>query len=738
MMKKYGTFLLVIVIMILVFSFASMLEYRHSIEQEQNSLREDILLVQTNIENMISSRIINANVFAGLIELDREIDKELFDIFANKIYDSESHVVKDIVFITDTTITHVYPTYLGEGAIGIDLATIPEQRELLLYSKNKRETVFFGPVDLVEGGKGIIVRVPVVVEDIYYGIVAIVFDYSNFIEESGLKNLALINNVILEGRDPLSEYSTIIWSNVSGEVDNYITEKIYLHEVEWYIKAIPINGWNGFSPLLFLIIAVGLFVCIGSTTAYIKELRLKNELEKVNMGLQDTVKELAESKIELVDKYNEIFEKESFIQHQADHDELTGLYNRRLFRENLSEAISEGKSGLVVLLDIDDFKNINDIHGHLYGDELLKTFANTMKAVLKDSCRIYRFGGDEFLILFEQNYDDSKIKSSSEEIKDKLKARITKKIGSPMTLSTGVVRYPSQGKDVESLLIRADVAMYKSKNSGKNQLTIFEESLLVDLDRRIGIENHIRRALSNYEFEMNYQPIINTITGEIVSFEALIRLKNRVYSPIEFIDVAETSGFIVPLGEWILEEVFAKIASWIEDGLSPKPVAINLSPRQLIEPTFRNTFFKLIKQYNISMDLIEVEITENVFLENEEENIAVLRELRDNGIKVSMDDFGTGYSSLKYLTYLPIDKVKIDKSLKDQLIALDNSKVLSGIITMVHGLGMKVVAEGIEEADEWQYLADIGCDYLQGYLFSRPVADEFIPELLNSKPYVNK
>ena len=672
MVKKYGISLLISVIMALIFTFAASMEYRHSVEQEQDSLREDLVNIQTNIENMISSRIINANVFAGLIELDKMIDKENFDVLAAKVYDYESHVVKDIVFITDTTISYVYPARLAEGSIGIDLNTMPEQKELLNYTKDENKTIFLGPLDLVEGGQGIVVRVPVAIDGEYYGQVGIVFDYNNFIEESGLKDSAQKNKIFLEGNNPISKEIASIWTNGYEESENYVAVKLYMHDIEWWVKGKPIKGWSGDSLLFYIIIIVGIMLTIVAGMVCQKEYNLKVKLKKANEGLEEKIYQLAENKKELLEKYNVIRQKENYIQNLADHDELTGLYNRRIFRQHLKTAINEGKQGIVILIDIDDFKNINDIHGHLYGDELLKIFAKSMVDAFRNDCKIYRFGGDEFLILVESDFDDITISEYTKSIKDKLVNAIINSIPSPITLSSGVVKYPEQGQDVESLLIRADIAMYKSKDSGKNKLTIFKEALLQSLDYKIRIETHLRQAILNNEFSMYYQPIIDALTGEIVSFEALIRLNDYSYTPVEFIEVAEATGLIVPLGEWILEEVFSRVSSWQAKGLNPKPVAINLSPRQLVEPSFRNMFFDKIKKANIPMELIEIEITENVFLENEEANIAILREFRSCGIKVSMDDFGTGYSSLSYLTYLPIDKVKIDKSLKDQLIQLDD------------------------------------------------------------------
>ncbi len=729
-LRKSLTSFITVIVLLLVFLFAAVMEYRYEIEVEKDSLREELVNVAINIEGMISSRIINANGVAATIQIEQASGQNLFDLFAEGIFESEDQVVKDVVFITDTTITDVYPAYLGLDAIGVDLAKIPEQRDLLLFSKENMQTVFFGPVDLVEGGKGIIVRVPVAIEGEYYGQVAIVFDYWNFTVVSGLEDLADRNHIHLSGNDPLTNESTVIWGSGDEKDERFISETIDLYDIEWTISAMPHYSWRGTSTLFYLILIVGFITVLGATYSILRERRLKRQLQAANKDLKKTVVELAHSKEDLLRQNEEIREKERFIQQLADHDGLTGLYNRRLFTEHLTKALGEGVHGLVVLIDIDDFKNVNDIHGHVYGDELLKEFSATLHEILGNSNRLYRFGGDEFLVLFENEYDNKRIMEYASSVQQKVSEKIRRKIHSPITMSTGVVRFPEQGSDVESLLIRADVAMYKSKDSGKNQVTIFEESLLRSLDKKLRIEDHIRKALSEKAFSMYYQPIVEAGSGKVVSFEALIRLNDRAYSPMEFIQVAESTGFIIRLGEWILEEVIDKVSLWLSKGLPVKPVAINISPRQLVEPEFRQMFMEIIRKSEVPLHLIELEITENVFLENQMENIAILQDLRSAGIKVSMDDFGTGYSSLKYLTYLPIDKVKLDKSLKDQLLGMNNKNVLSGIITMVHGLGMKVVTEGIEEKREWEQLKALGCDFVQGYHFSKPVPCEDIPELL--------
>jgi diguanylate cyclase (GGDEF)-like protein len=432
-----------------------------------------------------------------------------------------------------------------------------------------------------------------------------------------------------------------------------------------------------------------------------------------------------------------VYKKEEVLKFElhrlAERDELTGLYNRRMFRKHLKNSIVSGQRGIAVLIDIDDFKHVNDIHGHIFGDKMLIDFSNAMSRVIGESGSCYRFGGDEFLAIFEGDFSPAYIKKMAREMRESIQNDMASRTLHHITMSVGVVRYPEQGVDVNTLLKKADVAMYEAKAAGKNQMKQFVEDMLVVLDKKINIETHMKKGLSEDGFEMYYQPIVDAKTEEIVSFEALIRFKDKSFSPVEFIEVAETSGMIIPLGKWILEDILSTISKWLEAGYRVRPIAINLSPRQLLDPNFRVFFFDLLSRYDIDNRLVEIEITENILLDNEDENIEVLRDLRNSGITISMDDFGTGYSSLKYLTFLPIDKVKIDKSLKDQFMVRENYELLSSIIMMVHGLGYKVVAEGIETLEELEKLRKLNCDEIQGYYFSKPLPKEEIEKVLKKE-----
>jgi diguanylate cyclase (GGDEF)-like protein/PAS domain S-box-containing protein len=417
--------------------------------------------------------------------------------------------------------------------------------------------------------------------------------------------------------------------------------------------------------------------------------------------------------------------KEEYIQYVADHDFLTGLYNRRKFTEVLTEQLNKGEKGTLILFDIDNFKDVNDTLGHVYGDKLLNKIALTLKKIECENCDIFRLGGDEFLLLVKGEEDVQEIEKYIGMILNNFYKRIkVDKIERPISASIGICSYPKDGTEIDELLKKVDIAMYKAKETGKNKYLFFSEEMQASFNKKVEIDNLLRKALKSEGFVLNYQPIIDGNTGKVISFEALLRLKDIPISPAIFIPVAEERGLIIPLGRWVIKEVIRQLKEWRDKGLELKPVAINLSPKQFYDDNLLQYLEKKITENNLDPSLIEIEITENVLVENKDENIKVLHKLKKLGVSIALDDFGTGYSSLNYLTFMPINKIKLDKSLKDKFIEQQNIQIIGSIISIAHSLNLKVVAEGVENSEEYQELKKLSCDYMQGYLFSKPLIAE--------------
>jgi EAL domain-containing protein (putative c-di-GMP-specific phosphodiesterase class I) len=269
--------------------------------------------------------------------------------------------------------------------------------------------------------------------------------------------------------------------------------------------------------------------------------------------------------------------------------------------------------------------------------------------------------------------------------------------------------------------MNADTAMYKVKRGGKNSCIYYHEDMKNEIKSKREIESILRHALKHNEFTIYYQPQVDVQTGLIVSFEALLRLKRYSIGPGVFIPIAEETGHIIEIGRWVAREVIKQLADWQRKGFPPKPVAINYSGKQLRDKEYINYVRQLLNDYNMKEEYIEIEITEGILLENDVQTIEFLGELKKYGFKIALDDFGTGYSSLNYLTYLPVNKIKLDKSINDKFLELDNNKVMESLISLAHSLNLTITAEGIEDWDKFLKLMQSNCDYIQGYLFSKPL-----------------
>lgn len=457
-----------------------------------------------------------------------------------------------------------------------------------------------------------------------------------------------------------------------------------------------------------------------------------DELSTQHKEMQEKNEQLVASEEELRAQLEEIDEQKEYINYLAYHDPLTGLPNRRSFIDFLSEKAVSGNTGAVILLDLDDFKEINDTQGHVFGDRVLESIAKRLQEMAGPNLFLSRFGGDEFLLYLEceENYLDLEytLKEMCHVFNDKL--RIDHK-DIAIRFSMGVSLLPLDSRDVNQLVANADLAMYSVKSSGKNGYQLYDAAMMEEQRNRANIELILADAIENDGFAMVYQPKVDIKTGKIYAYEALLRLKKYNISPNLFIGIAEKNGSIIKISRIVTTIVVAQIAKWRKTGLDVKPVSINFSPYQLHDKEYIDFLEELLIQYEVEPELLEIEITENAMLENQNATMIFLKRLKELGIKISIDDFGTGYCSLNYLTFLPIDIVKLDRSLSLKFLAIDNVKVMDSLISLVHSLGLSVVAEGIEQLDQVNRLRRSNCDYIQGFYFSRPLEADLIPTINN-------
>lgn len=716
-----------------LFSLSAYYEYDRSVENEKRIVKDHLTVVQTSLDHIIQSRMISASSLVSFISSENQMPKEHFDVFAKEIFDDGS-LIRGIFYITDTTITHMYPED-QKNVIGVDLAEIEDQRDLLLFAKEHMVAVLAAPVNLVEGGVGIIVRIPIARDNMYVGQIAIIFDYNQVIKASGIAALSSKYDIELSTMDAISLEERIIWTN--RESDALIFKKQALsQDVELYssnivIKMYPKSGWNVYSALFFMLIMTGILVSI--VMAYFTNYTetSNSKLKLTNKELEVTIKQLISSEKQLTQQYDEILNKESTIQYLAEHDALTGLFNRRKFVENLEMNLQYKQVGTIILLDLDNFKNINDSLGHLYGDKILSEVARRIEHAVSDSSEVFRFGGDEFVILIPNTVDPNAIEPCIEQVANGIKQGIQiDAIKNHISASYGISRYPLDGDTVMDLMSKADIAMYHAKKNGKNQRHYYDAHMSSEFEKRVSIEKKLHDAIENDLFMMVYQPIIEVQTQKVVGFEALIRLKDFSLAPDVFIPVAEETLMILDIGKWVICEVLDQIVRWKNRGLDILPVAVNVSTKQIIDGQVVDFLRECLEARHLEPSVIEIEITESVLLENREESIKVLNQLKSLGVRIALDDFGTGYSSLNYLTFLPVDSIKIDRSLKERFIHHEHSKIIDSLVYIAHSLGFKVVIEGVETVEEYNKLAPKECDFMQGYLFSRPVTADYVDKYL--------
>ena len=414
-------------------------------------------------------------------------------------------------------------------------------------------------------------------------------------------------------------------------------------------------------------------------------------------------------------------------------DPLSGLYNRLSLMEKLNWMISKSSRNntkfALIFLDLDNFKDINDSMGHNFGDKILKETSKILLGVLRENDIISRIGGDEFIIVLPEVEDELRIVNVATRIKDELlNSVIFENFRYSVTASMGITIYPKDGEDVDTLVKNADIAMYKSKDLGKNSYFFFTDELNKKVQAKLDMQIVMQNALDNNKFELYYQPKVDIKTGKIIGCEALIRLiddNGKIISPLEFIPIAEENNFIIPLGKWILKEAISQIKSWENTPLKDVKISINVSAKQFNDNSFVDTISKHIKQIDSSK--FDIELTESVFVFSFEENLKIINSIKKLGITISLDDFGTGYSSLSYLKKIPFDTIKIDKSFIDDLEDKSDDKLfINMIVSIAKSLKFIVVAEGVETQTQLDYLKKIDCDLYQGYLCSKPLkADEF-------------
>ena len=442
----------------------------------------------------------------------------------------------------------------------------------------------------------------------------------------------------------------------------------------------------------------------------------------------------------LVSDITTLKRSQEVLDYQAHHDPLTDLPNRLLFEDRLQHSLNRArrdKSQIAVMfVDLDRFKNINDTLGHPVGDQVLRAIGQRLQSSLRDSDTVARLGGDEFILLLEsiENEHDCSV------IADKLLADLRRPVEAAgqeffVSASIGVSVFPRDGEDVATLVRNADAAMYQAKEQGRNGYEIYHRELTSTVQKRFVLEAELRRALERGELSLHYQPQRRIYDGQLTGAEVLLRWRHPEHGPVspaDFIPLAEETGLIIEIGEWVLDTACDQLQRWIAAGLQPPPLAVNISEVQMRRGNLLNKVEAVLQRFKLPAGYLELEITEGFILHQSDERVSQLGRLRDLGVGLAIDDFGTGYSSLSYLKRFPIDTLKIDQSFVRGLPGdADDAAITRAIIAMGRSLGLSIVAEGVELPAQQEFLRLAGCEFMQGYLYARPMpADQFEAELL--------
>ncbi|MBH3428434.1 putative bifunctional diguanylate cyclase/phosphodiesterase [Pseudomonas alkylphenolica] len=675
--------------------------------------------VRAALEAQLRSAFGETEGIAQLISADGQISVEHFHDMARQAIASVPHI-RHISVAPGDVIADVYPLQGNQSVVGIDYRHLPDQYPMLQRARDNHRAVLAGPLQLYQGGRALVYRRPVFLKghkgvSLYWGNVSIVADIDRLLGTAGL-DLDPGFEFALRGADGQGSVGAMIWGDPKLFEQQPATVNVDVPGGLWQLAASPLGGWPSlslFTSPLFLFA----LTCTGLFSVFVAQLNRSNHLIKL--------------------RNRELKQSQTQLQRLAHYDAITGLPNRLLFAQHLHTAIGRGERLAVLVLDIDGFKQVNDSLGHPMGDLLLQQATARFMQIVDGQDSLCRLGGDEFAFLLsgtEQGCID-RVQGLLQTLQQPFDLKGNAVL---VTGSIGLAWCPEHGDSGDRLLRHADTAMYAAKESGRNAWRLYHPDMTQRLQARLGLELNLRRALKHNEFELWYQPKIDLFSGRLEGAEALLRWRDPEHglvSPAQFIPLAERTGLIIPLGEKVLELACAQIAAWRAADCLPGPVAINVAALQIERSDYVASLSRSLKRYDLPPTLLEVEITESLLMESQQQACAVLAQLQAMGVVTAVDDFGTGYSSLAYLKSLPIDHLKIDRAFIKDLPEDDDAMAITrAIIDLGHALGFRITAEGIETQAQYDYLRNAGCDQGQGFLMARPMPAAELQQWMAQNP----
>lgn len=676
-------------------------------------------------------------------ENTKTVDRTVERIIFNLIFNYVKHMVYVMKIEQGPHFRYLFVNEMGLTYAGLTEAAIGKRMEEVLprerYIEIKKEyervhktkdTVTYSDQILFPNGKmgyteSLLTPIKDENNEIAY-IVAVTRDVTELVEEKNLlinaeqKYRSIVDHN-LDGVFTISLEGKILEVNPAGQALSGYTEKqMTQRSIFDLIHDVEVQGFRDLFNKTLSGVALESFDCrFTHSKGYSFSTQIKTIPIVINseiMGVYVIARDISEQA-----------ENAETIKYMAFHDHLTGLFNRRALLDDLEELIKKYKnSGTFALLsiDLDRFKYLNDTLGHIAGDQVLIQVAERLSEYSKDNIKVYRQGGDEFSILFEGN------RTGATQLAQKILSLFAKSFYLHyqeyfISPSIGISMYPHDGKNTETMIKNADEALFRVKERGKAHFQFYRSEMSSAVSHIVSLETHLRKALAKDEFLLYFQPQVNLQDGSINSFEALIRWNSRelgMISPADFIPLAEDTGLIIPIGNWVIDTACKQIKEWTSLGEHGIKIAINISPKQFMQPKLVETIKESIRKYEIEPSLLEIEITEGA-MQDTKDTSPILNSLKELGVTISIDDFGTGYSSLNYIKQFPIDVLKIDQSfVRDVIESEKDAAITTTIIHLANSLGLEVVAEGIEEKEQADFLKNANCHKGQGYLFSKPIS----------------
>lgn len=652
--------------------------------------------------------------------------------------------VDSVQLAPDGVIAYVYPPKDASRIIGLDILNDAQNRDEAQLTRILRRLHVAIPPKLQQGGVGLVGRYPIYLQDPgraerFWGFASAIVSFETLKAISQLEELETQGLAYQLWRmHPVTGERQVMMQSHAPMAEAAVNSRILAHDGVWTLSAAPASriGWEAvlmIGVLMSLGVAIGLSLLV--RYVLLQPIRLAELVRKQTHDLRQKNLEL-QREAEVRRSY------EHELRQQATHDTLTGLGNRTWMMDRLAQAVAQAQRNnatlAVLLLDLDNFKNINDSLGHRVGDRILQKIAKLLSACVSVNDSVSRLGGDEFVILLTDAVDAEHVASYARTIC--LEIRQPHRIDGTefhVAASLGVAMCPQDDVNPEALLSQADMAMYRAKQGGRNRFEFFSKELDSQARMRLQMEDELRRAIRQGEFEVYYQAKVGLGDGQLNGMEALLRWQHPqrgMIAPADFIPLAEETGLIVPLGEWVLRTACMQARQWHGMGGMRLSVAVNISAKQFQDEALLSTIGAALADSGLPADCLELEVTESLMMVNPKEAVVTMQALREIGVALSLDDFGTGYSSLTYLQSFPMQKLKIDRSFVNQvLVNPGDAAIVHAIIAMGKALNLGVIAEGVETRGQLEFLRQSGCDVAQGYLFGRPCpANEFAATWLGS------